>query len=94
MAVADWARSANRSPVSLCVPSETFRWMTGARSARSAGLLVGSTPWTVTNVQSAGQTLSRLLANGRCQRVRLLFGLASSRSCRSSVWSGSVRSRP
>ena len=44
MAAAESARSANRSPSSLWVPSEIFRWMTGARSARSAGLLAGSTP--------------------------------------------------
>ena len=62
--------------MSLWVPSETFRWMTGPRRARSAGLLVGSIPSIVVKVQSAGQTLSRLLANRRCQRVRLLFGLA------------------
>ena len=54
--------------------------MTGLRSARSAGLLVGSTPSMVVKVQSAGQTLSRLLANWRCQRLRRLFGLASSSS--------------
>ena len=66
---AERARSANRSPLWLWVPSESFRWMTGLRSARSAGLLVGSTPSMVVKVQSAGQTLSRLLANWRCQRV-------------------------
>ena len=44
VAAAERARSANRSPVWLWVPSESFRWMTGLRSARSAGLLVGSTP--------------------------------------------------
>ena len=81
VAAAESARSANRSPLSLWVPSESFRWMTGARSARSAGLLVGSTPSMVVKVQSAGQTLSRLLANWRCQRVRRLFGLAASSSC-------------
>ena len=73
---AESARSANRSPVSLWVPSESFRWITGPRSARSAGLLVGSTPSVVVKVQSAGQTLSRLFANCRCQRLRRLFGLA------------------
>ena len=40
--------------------------MTGPRSARSAALLVGSTPSVVVNVQSAGQILSRLLAKRRC----------------------------
>ena len=64
--------------------------MTGPRRARSAGLLVGSTPWTVAKVHSAGQTLSRLFANRRCQRVRLLLGEASSSSCRSSVWIGAI----
>jgi hypothetical protein len=39
--------------------------MTGPRSDRSAALLVGSTPSTVTNVQSAGQILRRLLAKPR-----------------------------
>ena len=48
--------------------------MTGERSARSAGLLVGSTPASTVKVHSAGQTLGRLLANRRCQRVRVLFG--------------------
>ena len=76
MAAAESARSANRSPLLLWVPSETLRWMTGARSARSAGLLVGSTPSMVVKVQSAGQTLSRLLANWRCQRLRAFFGEA------------------
>jgi len=51
--------------------------MTGAWSARSAGLLVGSIPSISVKVQSAGQTLSRLFANRRCQRVRLLFGEAA-----------------
>ena len=73
VAAAERARSANRSPVWLWVPSESFRWMTGPRSARSAGLLVGSTPSMVVKVQSAGQTLSRLLANWRCQRLRRLL---------------------
>ena len=77
---AERARSANRSPSGLWVPSESFRWITGPRSARSAGLLVGSTPSMVVKVQSAGQTLSRLLANWRCQRLRRLFGLACSSS--------------
>jgi len=54
-----------------------------AESARSAGLLVGSMSSIVVKVQSAGQTLRRLLANRRCQRVRLLFGLAPSSSARS-----------
>ena len=90
MAAADWARSAKRSPWVLVVPWESFRWITGPRSARSAGLLVGSTPATVTNVQSAGQTLSRLFANRRCQRVRLLFGEASWSSARSWVWIGAI----
>ena len=42
VAAAERARSAKRSPLWLWVPSESFRWMTGPRSARSAGLLVGS----------------------------------------------------
>jgi len=92
VAAAESARSANRSPSWHWVPSETFRWMTGARSARSAGLLVGSTPSVVVKVYSAGQTLSRLLAKRRRQRVRLLFGLAASSSARSSVWIGAISS--
>src|SRR4051794_386890 len=47
-----------------------FRWTTGARTERSAGLLVGSTPGCVTNVHSADQTLSKLSANRRKWRVR------------------------
>ena len=90
MAAAESARSAKRSPSLLWVPSETLRWMTGARSARSAGLLVGSTPGRVMKVQSAGQTLSRLLANRRCQRVRRLLGDGVSSSARSSVWIGAI----
>src|SRR3954447_15039422 len=90
VAAAESARSANRSPVWLWVPSETFRWMTGARSARSAGLLVGSTPSTVVKVHSAGHTLSRLLANRRCQRVGRLLGEAASSNWRSSVWTGAI----
>ena len=92
MAAAESARSAKRSPSWLWVPRESFRWMTGARSARSAGLLVGSTPSVVTKVQSAGQILSRLLANRRCQRVRLLLRLACSSSAVARF--GSARSRP
>ena len=88
VAAAESARSANRSPWSDRVPCESFRWMTGPRTARSAGLLVGSTPCTLVKVQSAGQTLRRLLENRRCQRVCRLFGLAASSSCRSCVWIG------
>jgi hypothetical protein len=62
---ADSARSMKRSPSSLRVPWESLRWMTGPRSERSAALLVGSTPGAVTNVQSAGQIFSRLLAKVR-----------------------------
>ena len=65
VAAAESARSANRSPSSLRVPCESFRWITGVRSARSAGLLVGSTPGWVAKVQSAAQTLRRLFANRR-----------------------------
>jgi hypothetical protein len=64
--------------------------MTGPRSARSAGLLVGSTPSMVVKVQSAGQTLSRLLANWRCQRLRRLLGEARWSSFRSSVWTWEI----
>jgi hypothetical protein len=67
------ARSMKRSPSCERVPWESLRWMTGPRSERSEALLVGSTPSTVTNVHSAGQILSRLLANRRWWRVRLLF---------------------
>ena len=73
MTEAESARSMKRSPSSDWVPWESLRWMTGPRSARSAALLVGSTPATVTNVHSAGQIFSRLLANRRCRRVRLLL---------------------
>ena len=58
--------------------------------ARSAGLFVGSVSGWVVKVQSAGQTLSRLFAKRRCQRVRRLFGLASWSSCRSSVWTWAI----
>ena len=51
--------------------------MTGPRSARSAGSSVGSIPSMVVKVQSAGQTLSRLLANWRCQRLRRFLCEAS-----------------
>ncbi len=68
---AERARSANRSPVSLWVPSESFRWMTGPRSARSAGLLVGSTPSVVVNVQSAGQAHPPAAQAPRLSRARL-----------------------
>src|SRR2546430_10488740 len=73
VAAAERARSANRSPLWLWVPSESFRWMTGPRSARSAGVLVGSTRSIVLKVQSAGQTLRRLLANWRCPPVGPVF---------------------
>ena len=36
--------------------------------------MVGSTPSMVVKVQSAGQTLRRLLANWRCQRLRRFLG--------------------
>jgi hypothetical protein len=49
------------------------------------GLLVDSTPSTVLNVQSAGQTFRRLFANCRCQRLRARFGEAFSSRARSSV---------
>ena len=62
--------------------------MTGPRSERSAVLLVGSTPSTVTNVQRAGQILSRLLANLRWCLVFVFLGPACSSSVRSSVWIG------
>ena len=65
--------------------------MTGARSDRSAGLFVGSTPSIMVKVQSAGQTFSRLFANRRCQRLRAFLGEASSSSV--VVRSGPARSR-
>jgi hypothetical protein len=51
-----------RSPGLERLPWESLRWMTGPRSARSAALFVGSAPSTLTNVQSAGQSLGSLLA--------------------------------
>ena len=60
--------------------------MSGVRVRR--GCWLARRRRSVVKVQSAGQILRRLLANWRCQRVRLLFGLASSSSARSSVWIG------
>ena len=54
-----------RSPSSVRVPWESFRWMTGPRRDVSAALFVGWTPGWVTNVQSAGQILWRLFAKPR-----------------------------
>ncbi len=47
--------------------------MTGPRRARSAALLVGVTPGTVMNVQSAGQSFRRLFANRPEQSVAFAF---------------------
>jgi len=47
--------------------------MTAARSPRSAALFVGSTSGTVAKVQSAGSSLSRLLASPRVESVPLSF---------------------
>src|SRR5947207_13995319 len=47
-------RSTKRQPASLRQPNERRRHNTAGRKARSAALLVGSTPGTRTNVQSAG----------------------------------------
>ena len=41
-------------------------------------------------LERAGQPLSRSLANRRCQRVGLLFGLASLNRARSSIWTGAI----
>src|SRR5215218_5140703 len=62
-----------RSPGFDWLPSESLRWMTGPRSARSAELLVGSTPSTSMKVQSAGQTLSRFLEKPQVRLWRLPF---------------------
>ncbi len=53
--------------------------MRGARARR--GCSSARRRRSVVKVQSAGQTLSRLFANRRCQRLRAFFGLASSSSC-------------
>src|SRR4051794_17606152 len=45
-------RSTKRLPWGLSVPPLVFRNSTAARSERSPSLLVGSTPWTLTNVHS------------------------------------------
>src|SRR6266545_1830162 len=55
--------------------------MTAARRPRSAALLVGSTSGMAAKVQSAGQSLSRLLASPRVRRCRLPFEPRSSSRC-------------
>src|SRR6266498_2121139 len=55
--------------------------MTAARRPRSAALFVGSTSGMAAKVQSAGQSLSRLLASPRVRRCRLPFEPRSSSRC-------------
>src|SRR5680860_844167 len=64
--------------------------MTAPRSPRSAELFVGSTPGTVTNVHSAGHTLSRFFEKPRVSRWRLPLE-PRSRSAFSSRLSGAPR---
>src|SRR3954453_12174799 len=45
-------RSTKRLPCGLSVPPLVLRHSTARRPDRSASLLVGSTPWTLTNVHS------------------------------------------
>src|SRR6266511_1965120 len=68
--------------------------MTAPRRARSAWLLVGSTPLTVAKVQSAGHALSRLrarprqcLLRGALLEYRRRIGLSSRRNARTRRWS-------
>jgi hypothetical protein len=77
-----------RSPCSDWLPSESLRWMTAPRRPRSAWLLVGSTPSACAKVHSAGQRLSRLLANSRWYFVLGLLRAACSSSARSFACSG------
>src|SRR5207249_9452796 len=53
-------RSTNRQPASLLQPNERFRHSTALRNARSAALLVGSTPCSRANVHSADRKSTRL----------------------------------
>src|SRR5437763_3307493 len=64
----------NLQPVqSRCASRSSTGSRTPPPSIASARPLVGSTPLVVVKVHSAGQTLSSVLANRRCQRVRLLL---------------------
>src|SRR5919108_1124999 len=67
--------------------------MTAPRRPRSARLLVGSTPSRTAKVQSAGQRLSRFLANWRWYFVFGLFRAACSSSAPSWSWSCVVWAR-
>jgi hypothetical protein len=55
--------STNRFPLLLAVPSERLRHWTPKRKARSARLLVGSTPWWDRNTHN--ESISR---NNRCAK--------------------------
>ena len=65
-------RSTNRLPSELCVPYQLLRQITAGRSARSARLLVGSSPSLRLNVHKASQCVSRswLVACNLSQRLR------------------------
>src|SRR5439155_13744662 len=54
-------RSTNRHPASLWHPNDRRRHNTAGRTARSAALLVGSTPPTQANVHNAGSNRSRFV---------------------------------
>src|SRR3972149_3474777 len=66
-------RSANRLPAALWLPKLPLRHRTPGGSARSAALLVGSTPGIRTNVQRAGARarISRYVAAVGAWRPRL-----------------------
>jgi len=65
-------RSTNWLPVVLLVLSDLRRHSTALRSGRSAALLVGSTPGTFTNDQSAASTFRML------RQVRSVFSCPAS----------------
>src|SRR5205823_14381476 len=56
-------RSANRLPASLSAPKLPLRHSTAGRKARSAPLLVGSSPSTCANVHIAGHHFSCFRTN-------------------------------
>ena len=93
VAAAERARSANRSPLSLWVPSEILRWMTGARSARSAGLLVGSTPSIGGEGPERGPDLEQVVGELPVPAVARVLRARRPRAA-AGVRSGSARSRP
>jgi len=84
VSLTEQTRSIQRLPRSDWVPSWTLRMITACLSARSAALLVGSTPGTSPNVHSASYSSSR-----PAQKLAVLGWRLRAPSWRS----GSIRSR-